>query len=375
MQDSLYNSCIYIDLHTISENIRSLYASVGPGCAVIPVLKGDAMGLGMVKVARCISSAVSVPCFAVAHLSEGIQLRSAGFSEPILILGGALPCQCAAAVEYDLTPGAGRPGLIAALAREAAARGKTASVHLTVDTGLGRLGVRPGEELDTLIREAKENEGLVRITGTYSHFADAEKIGSRRALEQLRRYHDALEQLQRCGIDPGLRHMSASAASEWLPEANFDAIRVGRRLFFDSPTAPNGSVKEVASWRTFVTKVRNVSAGERFGYGDGAALDHDGVLAIIGAGYGDGLMRELVRSRAPVLINGARAPLVGVCMDQAYVDVNGIPCRYGDEVTLFGWSSDGRSFLSAQEVAAYMNDEGCGLTAALLPRVKRVYIE
>jgi len=342
---------------------------------VIPVLKGDAMGLGMLPVARRIAKAAKIPCLAVAHLSEGINLRAGGITLPVLVLGGSLPCQCAAAAQYDLTIGVGRLGLVPVLAQEARAHQKTVEIHLTIDTGLGRLGVRPGEELDALLREVRQNNDAVRITGTYSHFADAESIGSERAKRQVALFKDALRQIERQKFEAGLRHMSSSAASEWLPQANFDAIRVGRRLFFDNPTAPNGSVREVASWRTYLTKVRAVTADETFGYGKGAVLGHDGQLALIGVGYGDGLLRELVHAHAPVLINGRRAPLVGLCMDQAYVDVTGIDCKYGDEATLFGWDGSGEHFLSAQEVAAYMNDEGCGLTAALLPRVRRVYIE
>ncbi len=375
MQESMYNSCIYVNLTTVADNIRSLCASVGPACGVIPVLKGDAMGLGLLEMTRCITEAAPVPCVALAHLSEGVALREGGFLQPVLILGGALPHQCGAAVQYGLTLGVGRLGLVPLLAQEARRQGKTAEIHLTVDTGLGRLGVRPGKELDALLSEIRQAGDAIRITGTYSHFADAETVGSERARRQVALFKEVLRQLEANGIDPGLRHMSSSAASEWLSEANFDAIRVGRRLFFDNPICPNGSVREVASWRTYITKVRPIAAEEPFGYGKGATLGHDGMIALIGVGYGDGLLRELVHAHAPVLINGQRAPLVGLCMDQAYVDVTGIDCRYGDEVTLFGWDGSGEHFLSAQEVAAYLNDEGCGLTAALMPRVRRVYIK
>jgi len=373
MRDPIYHSCLYIDRYAAAENARALASHFGK-CGIIPVLKGDAFGLGLLPMAKCITDAIRIPFLAVAHLSEGIELRSGGIRQPILIFAGALPSQCEAAVRNDLTLAVGRTGLIPRLAQEARRQQKTAGIHIAIDTGLHRLGVQPGEELGALLREALQNRDAVRVTGTYSHFADAETIGSERARIQRDLYLGALRQVRRAGIEPGLRHMSNSAASEWFPNANFDAVRLGRRLFFDSPTAPTGIVKEVASWRAYLTCVRPLAAGERFGYGEGHTLDRDGRIAMIGVGYADGLRHDLVRAHAPVLVRGKRAPLLDLCMDQAYIDVTDIPCEIGDETTLFGADETGRNVLPAQEVAAYANDEGCGLTAMLLPRVKRIYL-
>jgi alanine racemase len=372
MNEYIHKSYLCVDLDAAAENYRSLCRCFLPKTEVIPVLKGDAFGLGMMPVAKRLVAEREPIYLAVADTAEGVALREGEIACPVLLLAGVLPAQCPAVVRFDLTPGVGRLGLVPLLAEEARRQAKTVSVHIALDTGLGRLGVRPGEELSALLEEIRQNSDVVRVKGTYSHFGQAETIGSPKVSVQYARYCDALGQVRDAGIDPGLRHMSNSAASEWFHDADFDAVRLGRRMFFDSPTEPNKTVREVASWRTFITNLRHFEKGDTFGYGAGYTLDHDAMIALIGVGYGDGLDRGYVRAHAPVLLHGQRAPLVGMCMDQAYVDVTGIDCSVGDEVTMFGWDSEG-NYLSAQETAAYIDDEGCGLTTMLLPRVPRRY--
>ena len=372
MKNYIQNSCIYVNLYTVAENIRALDASVGERCSVIPVLKGDAFGLGLLPMAKCITAAVRVPYIAVAHISEGVELREGGINTPVLVLGGILPEQYETAVRSNLTVSASRIGMLPRLGEFARMQGRRIDVHIAIDTGLGRYGVHAGDELAALLSEIKTNRDCIRVTGTYSHFADAETLGSPRTATQYIRYCEALEEIKKAGIDPGLCHLSNSAASEYMPGANFGAIRVGRRLFFDNPAKPLGTVREAASWRTRVTGLRQVAADEAFGYGSGLTLGHDGTVALIGVGYGDGLRHDIVRAHAPVLLHGVRVPLLGMCMDTAFIDATGVPCGLGDEVTMFGYSGEG-DFLSAQEVAAYAGDEGCGLTCNLLPRVKRIY--
>lgn len=373
MDFGVCNSYLEVDLRIVGENYRSLRGLFLPRTEVIPVLKGDAFGLGAVPVAERLLEIAAPPYLGVADVSEGVALRHAGISCPILLLAGVIPAHCGAVVEYGLTPGVGRLGLVPLLAQEAQRQKKHIRIHLALDTGLGRLGVRPGAELDALLREIGSAGEFLSVAGVYSHFADSETPQDPLNQTQYERYLASLRQISSFGIAPGMRHLSNSAASEWFEKAKLDAVRLGRRMFFDSPAHPNGSVREPASWRTFVTHLRTVTRGERFGYGEGIVLDHDAVIALIGVGYGDGLQRMYVNAHAPVLIHGRRAPLLGLCMDQAFVDVTGIDCAVGDTVTLFGRDEAG-NFLSSQETAALVSDEGCGLTATLLPRVRRVYL-
>ena len=179
--------------------------------------------------------------------------------------------------------------------------------------------------------------------------------------------------LRAAGIEPGLRHVACSAASEQYPEYCLDAVRVGRRLFMDAPTAPRGDILEVSTWRSFVTMVHPRRAGEQIGYGGAVTLAHDALIATVGVGYGDGLNPALASAKAPVLIGRKRCTLLACCMDQCLIDVTGTDCRPGDEVVFFGYDRFGNC-LPSQEVALLIGgDEGCGLTAALSPRVVRAY--
>ena len=333
---------------------------------LIPVLKSDAYGLGLLPMARQLVKHTGVKMLAVAQVLEGAVLREGSIGGEILVLGGTLPRQWQAAAELGLTLTVTRPGMVTELNR----LGKAVNVHLKIETGLNRNGIRPGDELAGVIDELRQ-ACYVNLSGTYSHFAQAEDRDHVRCLSQKAEFDRALTQLQEAGIDPGLRHMSNSAAAEWMQEAEYDAVRIGRGLYMDAQDAPSGQIREVASWRAAIVGLRDLPAGTRLGYGQGITLDRDTRVAMVNVGYGDGLNHR-VANGGPVLIEGRQARLLGCCMDQCFVDVGNIPCDIGSEVTLFGYDGKG-NFLSSQEVARLCDDEGCGLTAALGPRVARIY--
>ena len=364
MDISLYSSALYVDMNILNENMHIL--SQRHKC-VIPVLKTDAYGLGLVPVAQVLEKSPAVRMMAVAQVLEGAALREAGIGTDILVLGGTLPRQWVAAAELGLTLTVTRPGMVT----ELGAMGKAVNVHLKIETGLNRNGVRPGEELADVIGELKKTS-YVNLTGTYSHFAAAEAKDICRCRVQKARFDQALGQLMEAGMDPGLRHMSNSAAAEWMTEAEYDAVRIARGLYMDAQDDPVGDIREVASWRAGIVGLRQLPAGSRLGYGQGIVLEKDTRVAIVNVGYGDGLNHR-VASSGPVLIAGQQATLLGCCMDQCFVDVGEIPCAIGSEVTLYGYDGEG-NYLSSQEVARLCDDEGCGLTAALGSRVARVYL-
>ena len=185
MDISLYSSALYVDMNILKENMHIL--SQRHKC-VIPVLKSDAYGLGLVPVARILEKSPAVRMVAVAQVLEGAALREAGIKTEILVLGGTLPRQWPAAAELDLTLAVTRPGMVT----ELDALGKPIQVHLKIETGLNRTGVRPGAELAGVIEELKQSS-YVNLTGTYSHFADAEARNRGRCQEQLERYRQAGE--------------------------------------------------------------------------------------------------------------------------------------------------------------------------------------
>jgi len=372
MQNIVNNSYLQVDLGQICRNAQAIVSSLPGGVQLIPVLKDDAYGLGLEVVGRRLAALPEVQLLAVSHVSEGAALRRAGVDKDILILGGVPSFLLPAAADHDLTVTVGRPGMVPALAQRAAERGVPAAIHIKIETGLHRIGLMPGTELDGLLGELRAAGSHIRVTGVFSHFADL--ADEERTQEQYQLFLDGVEQLSRGGFPAPMRHLTASASSEYRPEFLLEATRIGRRLYMDHPTRPLGSIREVASWRTCVTNVRQLKAGQGVGYGGRYVLDHDARIATIGVGYGDGLNEQLCRVHAPVLAGGRRCPLIECCMDQAFVDVTGTDCQPDDEVTLFGWDGQG-NYLSSQEVALLIGDnEGCGLTAALTPRVARVYL-
>ena len=364
MDTALYSSALYVDMNIFDENIQILTRRHQ---CLIPVLKSDAYGLGLLPIARALTGHPGVKMLAVAQVLEGATLREGGINGDILVLGGTLPRQWAAAAELGLTLTVTRPGMITELNR----LGKAMNVHLKIETGLNRNGIRPGDELAGVIDELK-NSCYVNLTGTYSHFAQAEAPDRQRCAGQKAEFDKALAQLREAGIDPGLRHMSNSAAAEWMQEAEYDAVRIGRGLYMDAQDAPSGQIREVASWRAAIVGLRDLPAGTRLGYGQGITLDRDTRVAMVNVGYGDGLNHRVARG-GPALVEGRTACFLGCCMDQSFLDVGDIPCGIGSEVTLFGYDGTG-NFLSSQEVARLCDDEGCGLTAALGSRVARVYL-
>lgn len=371
MNIQTYNSYLEIDLGQLLENARSILESLDAGTALIPVLKDDAYGLGLVPVAKTLCTLPAIRTLAVAHVSEGLRLRESGIEREILVMGGALPFQLEAACLAELTLSCAHLGFAGNLATAAERTGKRGRLHIKIDTGLHRIGVGP-EELDALTEELRRAGDRLEITGAFSHFSDA----GDRALdeEEYRLFLDCLERLSAAGIRIPMRHMACSLTSELYPEYHLDAVRCGRRLYMDRPGVTGGTIRELASWRSYITNLRPRKVGDYIGYGRSVRLERDCLVATVGVGYGDGLNQGLFPIGGPVLVGGRRCRLLACCMDQCMVDVSGADCAVGDEVTFFGTDRAG-NFLSSQEVAALVGgDEGCGLTSALSSRVARVYL-
>lgn len=366
------NSYLYIDMNIFRENVNTILDSLPESTNLIPVLKDDAYGLGIERIAEQAVKFDRVQCIAVSHVSEGLALRQSGIEKDILVMSSALPFQLPAAIDAHLTLAAGSAEFVRALGAAAKERGRLALVHIKIDTGLHRIGVEPGKELAGLIDALHASKHIIP-TGVFSHFSNTADAGQTKL--QFERFMQAVSQLESAGFKGLTRHISCSAASELYPEYALDAVRAGRRLYMDSPDGTDHGIKELASWRTYVTAVKQRHAGDSLGYANELRLDRDAVIATLGIGYGDGLPREMCRMHAPVLIGGRECRLLATCMDQCFADVTGAGCKPGDEATVFGYDGFG-NFISSQAQAALINgSEGCGLTSALSPRVARVYSE
>ena len=366
------NSYLHIDMNIFRKNMNTLLASLPAGVQLIPVLKDDAYGLGLGRMAAAAAEFDTVRRVAVAHVSEGLALRQQGFEKDILVLGSALPFQLPAAVAAGLELAAGSAEFVSALDAAAAQAGRRARVHVKIDTGLHRIGAEPGDELAALA-EALRRAGHIDAVGVFSHFADTDNEAASRA--QYARFMRGTAQLEQAGFTGLLRHICSSASYEQYPEYALDAVRIVRAMYMDSPDGVSHGIEEAVTWRSYITAVKQRRAGDSLGYGGACRLAHDANIATIGVGYGDGLNEALCRVHADVLIGGKRCALLACCMDQCFADVTGIDCVPGDEVTFFGHDGQG-NFLPSQEVAALIgSDEGCGLTSALSPRVARIYGE
>lgn len=371
----LNNSYLQVNVNKISENWKTVSNSLPTGTVCIPVLKCNAYGLGLVPVAQeLIKSGASV--FALAQVGEGVNLRKAGITDAdVFILGGVPDYLFSAAVHYNIGLSVFHPHTAYLLNEECKKQNiKKFSVQIKIETGLNRTGVKPGAELTKLI-EALKNCKNLSVSGVFSHFSEGELYGSKSAKAQYALFCKAVLQLSEAGINPPLVHICNSGASEWFKEAVCTGVRIGRRLYTDNQQHPgeNEPIEEVCSWRTSITNMRFVKKGECVGYDGAWVAQRDSKIAIACVGYGDGLYPLAAQAHAPVLVNDSRAHLIATCMDQSFIDVTDVGCKVGDEVTFFG-ESKGGEFISVQEIAALVKNEGVYLTSLLTDRVKRVYI-
>ena len=362
----LNNSRLVLDTHTLAANAAELLKEL-QGAKLVPVIKDNAYGLGAAAVARTLL-ACGVDTFAVAHVSEGLALRAAGVDAAIWTMDIPLPFQMDDAVAADLVLTLGSFHQLEALRAAAERAKKRLRIQLKLDTGLHRIGFQP-EELPQLARSMKEYAPFFTSVGVFSHFAtDCEE----KMDDQLARFDAMTAQLRALGVEPGLRHIGSSASLELSAKYNLDAVRVGRRLYWDSPVQPTGRIREAVSLRAWITDIRSRKAGDTLSYGEAFHLERDSRVGVLSVGYGDGLSTELFDRHVPVLVRGKQARLLACCMDQSFVDLSGLDAEVGDEVTIFGYDEAGH-FLSAQELAARIGaNEACALTAALSPRVERM---
>lgn len=372
MKTTMFNSYLLVETDLLRKNISSIITSLCGKTELIPVLKDNAFGLGLIEVAKICTEFNEIKTIALAQIGEAIILRRAGIKSELLVMGSYPDFLNELAIENDITVTISRPKQLAILAAHARVKGKTVKTEIMIETGLHRTGFTSGDELQVFIDEFKEAGSSIEICGVYSHFADTNN--KERTKSQYQTFINSVEQLNSFGIFPNRKHISSSAGYEEYSEYNLSAVRIGRRLYMDSPKMNNKEVEEVASFRSYITNIRNMKNGDTLGYGTKYFCDRDSIIASVGVGYGDGLNEALVKVKAPVLVNGKVARIMGCCMDQCQIDITDIVCKEGDEVTFFGRDSNGM-FLSSQTVAALVGDnEGCGLTTALGMRVERIYI-
>lgn len=363
-----------VDLAAVRHNLRAVSELLGPSCGVWAVVKTNAYGHGLVEVARAAQEGGAAG-LAVAAFAEGAKLRRAGVAAPILLLWAGEPRRAGAIVRRGLTQTVCDEAMPCALSRAAQRAGLPGRVHLKIDTGMGRLGVSPGEA-------AAYAQFLYRLPGVspegvFSHLATAEAEDSSYAQLQLKRFREALSSLAAAGVPPGVRHLANSAAALRFPEMRFDGVRAGLLTYGILPDAPSLAsipLRPVLQWKTRVAFTHRLSAGSGVSYGCTYRSSRESVIGVLPLGYADGYPRQ-ASNRGYVVVRGRLCAVVGkVCMDHTLVDLTLAPgAEAGDEAVLIG--RQGEAEITANQLAAWANTVVHEVTTLIGSRVQRLFLD
>lgn len=363
-----------IDLEAIAHNVRILRAHAGDA-AVMVVLKADGYNHGAVEVARTALAAGAAE-LGVTTVAEAVRLRAAGITAPILCWLNNSDADYAAAVAADIEIGVPSEDHLRAVA--AAARGirRTAIVTLKVDTGLNRNGIAPDEYPRVLATlRSLVDEGVVRLRAIFSHLAHADEPEHPFLDVQRDRFIEAIAAAKEYGLEPELTHLANSAATLTRPDLAFDMVRPGIAVYGLSPVPglPDFGLRPAMTFQARVALVKRVAAGEGVSYGHQWLAPRDTTVALIPAGYADGVFRTM-SGRFEVWLGGARRPNIGrVCMDQFVVDLgdNAAGVVEGDTAVLFG---GGAGEPGAQDWADLLDTIHYEVVCAPKGRVVRRYV-
>jgi alanine racemase len=368
-----YTTYATVDLDAIAHNMRALAAHT-TAREIFAVVKSNAYGHGAVQVAETALNSGATR-LAVGRVDEARQLRAGGIRAPILIMCYTVPAEAETIVAQDLMATVISLEDAEALSRRAAALGRTVSVHVKVDTGMGRYGLLPGGEVLPFLAALEKLPNL-EIEGIFTHFATADARDKTYARQQFALFQKILKSVEEAGYSIPLRHAANSAATLDLPETHLDAVRPGIALYGMYPSEEvtrDVPLKAALTLKSHVGRVRTLPAGASVSYGRTFIASQPTTVANIPVGYGDGYHRVL-SNRGAVLIGGQRAPIVGrVCMDQFVVDVSHIPgVAEGDEVVLIGAQGDQR--ITAEEIAGLAGTINYEVTTGLLQRIPRLFL-
>ena len=370
---------VAVNLSAIQHNVRRLRKITNT--RVMAVVKANSYGHGAVEVARAAVDA-GAEWLGVAFAAEGVALRQAGLGLNILVLGYTPPELAAEAIGHDLSLAVYDLDIAKAYAESARSQNRRARVHVKVDSGMGRLGIAPGEaaRFVEIVSSSSSravavglSSGLV-VEGIFTHFATADESDQSFAREQLGRFQNAVASLK---VRPLFVHAANSAAALSLPDSRFDLVRAGIAMYGLHPSA---DVKVPADfiaaleWKSTVSQVKTLPPGAPVSYGREYFTQGTERIAVIPVGYADGFRRS-PKNVAQVIVGGRRVPVVGrVCMDQIMANVSEVrDVRIGDEVVLIG--NQGRAQITADDAAAWWGTINYDVTSGIMARVPRVYSE
>jgi alanine racemase len=347
-----HSAWVEVSRSAIRHNVAEVRKAIGEGVRLMAVVKADGYGHGLVGTAKEMVDA-GADALAVTRLDEAALLRTSGITCDVLVFESILPEMAAEAIRLDVDLTVCTPELVEALGSAAIAADETARVHLKIDSGMGRLGVLPGDAVG-MARKISETEGVVHV-GTYTHFATSSEKDLTYARAQLANFNIAVQAIRNAGLEPGHVHAANSAAILRMPDSHFDMVRPGTILYGQYPSSfvPRSlALKDTWQLKARISYVKSVPAGLRIGYGSEFRAKRESRIAVIPLGWADGLtlapesvfrrsIAKVALSRylgKPVLrvkIGNKWARVVGrIAMQMCSVDVTKIPAKVGDEVVI-----------------------------------------
>ncbi len=365
----------HVNLAALQANFRTIGAFLATRSRareprIIAVVKANAYGHGAGPIGLALEQA-GATMLACADIEEGIALREAGVTRDILVFGALSLSDLSGLFQYDLTPTISTPSAAEAVQRAAARQGRRVRYHLKIDTGMNRLGFRHDNLLQTMPPLLSSTN--LELAAVYTHFATADDPADELFARQQARFDHALGQLESLGAPRVPRHAANSASLLRDPRSWFDVVRPGILLYGITPPAFRSrlDLRPVMTLRSRVVAVKGVRPGETIGYGARSAAGHPRTIAVVPAGYADGLDLRLA-GRASVLVRGRRAPIVGsVCMDMITIDVTRIPADTGDDVVILG--RQGNDAIDVREMAAAIGTIPYEILCRIGTRIERVY--
>jgi len=362
---------VEVKLDEIGHNVTEL-RRLAPAANLMAVVKADGYGHGAIQVAQTALEA-GAAWLGVATLEEGVELRKAGITAPILVFGFIPAAQADTLVLYELRATVFHLDLARSLAQWGRALMRRIPIHIKVDSGMGRVGVGVVEALAFV--EQVATIGQVEIEGLYTHLAVADEPHNPFTAKQLERFDDLVTQLRDKGIHPSIRHACNSAGLMLHPAGHYELVRAGIALYGLKPDPSvdwPADLHPALTWRTRIGMIKTVEAGTPISYGCTYRAAGRERIASLPVGYADGYFR-LLSNRGEVLIGGRRCPIVGrVCMDQTLVRLpDGLKAAVGDEVVLIG--AQGNDQIPADEIAGLIGTINYEVTCAINKRVPRVY--
>lgn len=364
------NTYVKINLDAIRENFSVIAEKAG--VPVMAVVKADAYGHGAVPVAKLLEPQCAF--LAVANAAEALELRRGGIYKPILILGHISTRVFGAVVENDIRPTIFTYEDALALSEEAAKQGKTAQIHIAVDTGMSRIGFQATQQAADICAKIAKLPNL-EVEGLFSHFATADEADLEKTCRQAELFDDFCRMLEERGVAVKYRHLDNSAGI-MNRNCHYDMVRAGIILYglypsneVDPALLP---LKPAMSWHTHISHLKQLEPGRQISYGGTYTTDKPTLVATIPAGYADGYRRSL-SGKFYVLIRGKKAPILGrICMDQFLVDVTDIPgVQREDAVVLMGRQEE--VSITAEEISAAAQSFNYEQVCDVSRRVPRVY--